>query len=382
VAEGRYHRDALSPPPKKPYRRFRAHGRATSAPGDGLAALRELNAVVPKERERRPARPAATARERRPPSPPRRRRWWSLRAVGPGGIAARVGVLFLVVVLGWAGLGYLALSGAAGEANKRISAGARAALADPRGGLLGTPENTLIIGSDADRGRSGARADTVLVMRTDPNAGRIRYLSIPRDLRVEVPGVGQVKIGEAFAYRGNRGVIRAIREEIGLPIHHIMVIDFEGVSKMVDAVGGIEVDNPFELRDCPYPGGKAVSFPRRRISLDGAEALVYVRVRKCDGDVERARRQQLVVAALKSKVLSWSSLPAAPWRGARMVRAISTDLSAIELAKLGWLQGRLKTDAKDRDVLAGDPTTIGGVFYFVLDPDRAEVQLRRFQNSA
>jgi LCP family protein required for cell wall assembly len=301
--------------------------------------------------------------------------------VGPWGIAARVGVLLLVVVLGWAGLGYLALSGAASEANKRISAGARAALTDPKGGLLGTPENTLIIGSDADRDRSGARADTLMVMRTDPDAGRIRYLSIPRDLRVEVPGVGHVKIGEAFAYRGNRGVIRAIRDEIGLPIHHIMVIDFKGVSKMVDAVGGISLDNPFELRECEYPGGRRVSFSKGRIELDGAQALVYSRVRKCDGDVERARRQQLVVAALKSKVLSWSSLPAAPWRGARMVRAISTDLSAMDLAKLGWLQGRLKTDGKDRDVLAGAPTSIGGIFYFVMDPDRAETQLRRFQSS-
>ncbi len=301
--------------------------------------------------------------------------------MGPGGIAARVGVLLLVVVLGWAGFGYLALSGAASDANKRISAGARAALADPKGGLLGTPENTLIIGSDADRDRSGARADTLMVMRTDPDGGHIKYLSIPRDLRVELPGVGHVKMGEVFAYRGNRGVIRAIRDEIGLPIHHIMVIDFKGVSKMVDAVGGISLDNPFELRECEYPGGRRVSFPKGRIELDGAQALVYSRVRKCDGDVERARRQQLVVAALKSKVLSWSALPMAPWRGARMVRAISTDLSAMDLAKLGWLQGRLKTDAKDRDVLAGDPTSIGGTFYFVLDPDRAETQLRRFQSS-
>ncbi len=301
--------------------------------------------------------------------------------MGPLGIALRVGVLLLVAVLAWAGSGYLALSGAASDANKRISAGARAALADPKGGLLGTPENTLIIGSDADRDRSGARADTLMVMRTDPDGGHIKYLSIPRDLRVELPGVGHVKMGEVFAYRGNRGVIRAIRDEIGLPIHHIMVIDFMGVSKMVDAVGGISLDNPFELRECEYPGGRRVSFPKGRIELDGAQALVYSRVRKCDGDVERARRQQLVVAALKSKVLSWSSLPAAPWRGARMVRAISTDLSAMDLAKLGWLQGRLKTDAKDRDVLAGDPTSIGGIFYFVLDPDRAETQLRRFESS-
>ena len=289
-----------------------------------------------------------------------------------------MGVL-LVVVVGWATLGYFALRGAASDANSRISSTARRALADPKGGLLGTPQNILVLGSDADRDRTGARADTILVMRTDPDAGVIRYLSIPRDLRVEYPGQGHVKIGETFAYGGNRGVIRAINQEIGLPIHHIMVLDFKGVSQMVDAVGGIEVQNPFNLRDCSYPGGKNVSFPRRRIALDGAQALVYSRVRTCDGDLERARRQQLVLAAIQSKVLSWTGIPQAPWRGARMIRAMSTDMSATDLAKLGWLQGKLTTGPKDRDVLAGDPANIGGIFYFLLDPDRAEQQLRRFE---
>jgi LCP family protein required for cell wall assembly len=309
---------------------------------------------------------------------PSRRRWWSLRGVGAGGVALRVSLLLLVLVAGWGLFGYLALRGAAGEANDRVSDRAVAALADPGGGMLGTPQNTLVIGSDAAHDRSGARADTVMIMRTDPDAGRIRYLSIPRDLRVDVPGVGAVKITEAFAHRGNRGVIRAVRDELGIPIHHIMVIDFTGVARMVDAVGGVEVDNPYDLRDCPYPGGRNVSFPKGRLTLDGDEALVYVRVRSCDNDFERARRQQLVVAALKAKVLSWSALPAAPWRGARIVRTMGTDMSATDLAKFGWLQGRLTTEPGDRDVLAGEGTTIGGVYYYLVDPDRAEAQIRIF----
>ena len=127
--------------------------------------------------------------------------------------------------------------------------------------------------------------------------------------------------------------------------------------------------------------GVTVTFPRGRLTLDGERAVQYARVRSCDDDLERARRQQLVVSALKDKVVSWSALPAAPWRGARMVRAMSTDLSATDLVKLGWLQGRLETSPEDRDVLAGEPTTIGGGFYFLLDPDRAEEQIRRFTAS-
>jgi anionic cell wall polymer biosynthesis LytR-Cps2A-Psr (LCP) family protein len=144
----------------------------------------------------------------------------------------------------------------------------------------------------------------------------------------------------------------------------------------------VTVNNPYDLRQCPYPGGRLVTFHRGRINLSGPEALVYVRVRKCDSDLERARRQQLVVAALKSKVLSLSGLPTAPWRGARMIRAISTDLSAVDLVKFGWLQARLKTDPSDRDVLAGDATTIGGLFYFLFDPGKAGPQLRRFEGAS
>ena len=368
----------MSQPTKKPYRRFRAHGRPGADLSQELSALRELNEAAPRERHRRAEPPPTPVKA----IPARRRRWWSLRGLSKGGLAARCGGLLLLAVLVWASLGYWALRSAAAEANEGISPGARAALADPNGGLLGTPENILIVGSDGDRDRTGARADTVLIMRTDPDAGRIKYLSIPRDLRVTMPGIGDVKITEAFAYRGNRGVIRAIRDEVGLPIHHIMVIDFTGVSDMVDAVGGVEVDNPFDLRNCSYPGGKSVTFPRGRLSLDGDTALQYVRVRSCDGDIERARRQQLVVAALKSKVVSWSALPVAPWRGAKIIRAMHTDLSAIELAKLGWLQGRLETDPKDRDVLAGDGALIGGRSYILIDPARAEEQVRRFQSSS
>lgn len=366
----------MSSSPTKPYRRFRARVRQNAAPEQEFAALRALNEQdaeprrrsAPAEPKPRPARPAAT----------RKRRWWSLRGVGAGGVVLRLGGLFLATFLIWALLGYLTLRGATAEANRHISPRAKAALADPGGGLLRTPQNTLVIGSDADRDRSGARADTVLIMRTDPDAGRVRYLSIPRDLRVNMPGIGHVKITEAFAYRGNRGVINAIRDELGIPIHHIMVIDFKGVSKMVDAVGGVTVDNPFDLQDCPYPGGRTVSFPRGKIDLDGPEALVYVRVRKCDSDLERAQRQQLVVAAIKSKLLSWSSLPVAPWRGARMVRAMGTDFSTTDLAKFGWLQGRLTTGPGDREVLAGSSQTIGNISYYLLDPEGAGPQIRRF----
>ena len=81
----------------------------------------------------------------------------------------------------------MALNSAVGESNDKITASARAALDEPSGGMLGTPQNTLILGVDARKGKTRSRADTILIMRTDPDSGRIKYLSIPRDWRVDLP---------------------------------------------------------------------------------------------------------------------------------------------------------------------------------------------------
>lgn len=301
--------------------------------------------------------------------------WWSFRGKTRGQIARRVAAILGLVVVVWGVAGFIAVHNAASAANKRISNTARRALADPGGGLLGTPENILVIGSDSRTGGTGGRADTILVMRTNPNTGKLNYLSLPRDLRVAWDS-GHIKLGETYSHRGISGLIGSIRRELGIPINHVMLIDFGGVSRMVDAVGGITLTNPFDLRDCPYSGGITVTFRKGRLTLDGKRALEYSRVRKCDSDIQRAERQQLVVAALKSKVLSLSSLPVAPFRGAKIIRSLSTDMGTIDLAKFGWLQARLSTGT--REVLAVTPASISGIDYVILNPDLAGPQLRAF----
>jgi polyisoprenyl-teichoic acid--peptidoglycan teichoic acid transferase len=219
-------------------------------------------------------------------------------------------------------------------------------------------------------------------MRTDPDSGRVKYLSIPRDWRIDLPGHGTQKINAAFYFGGQEAMIKAVKRVTGLPINHLIVIKFTGFPKMIDALGGITVTNPTALVNCPYPGGTTVSFPAGRIHLDGDRALQFSRVRKCDGDFERALRQQAVLAGMKSKILSVGSLWRAPWRGAAVVRTLQTDLSTTDLIKMGWLQARLKQDKADRMLLTGTPEEIGGVDYVVqTDPDLNERQIASFISS-
>jgi polyisoprenyl-teichoic acid--peptidoglycan teichoic acid transferase len=383
----------------KPYRRFRARG--GSASNGDLDALRELNRRPPGRAGRGgsgsavkapPRAPAPAPAGRRPPPPPRPPRppralrregrpWWSLRGLGPGGWAWRIGLVLLVALLAWGLAGFLALRGAVSDANAKVTRSARAALSDPPGGLLGTPTNTLIIGSDARRGETRSRADTILIMRTDPDSGRIKYLSIPRDFRVTLGRLGDQKLNAAFFFGGQAGMIRAVERLTGLPIHHLMVINFRGFPKLVDSLGGVTVNNPTSVVDCYYQAGERVTFRRGDIDLNGERALAFVRVRKCDSDLQRAQRQQALLSGLKGKVLSVGSLYAAPWRGANVVRALTTDIGTIDMMKLGWLQARLAQKPGDRLILPGDTETIGGVSYVIGVPDADEAVIRKFVSS-
>lgn len=385
--------------PTKPYKRFRARGGAGDGGGDGLDALRELRAreagAAAAPPPRAPAPPPRAPEPRPEPGPVRpgrgrtrapgreERGRRSLRGIGPGGWAWRIGLVLLIGLVAWAGFGLLALNGAVSEANGKVSPAARAALDDPPGGMLGTPTNTLVVGADALRGQTRSRADTILIMRTDPDAGRIRYLSIPRDFRVELPGVGTEKINAAFYYGGQRGIINAVRRLTGVPIHHIMVLKFPAFERMVDALGGVSVNNPTAIENCPYPGGRTVSFPRGRLELDGTRALEFARVRRCDDDLRRAMRQQALLSGMRGEVLSLGNLWRAPWQGADVVRELHTDIGTIDMVKFGWLQARLDQLPEDRIILSGEPQTIGGISFIVqTDPDRNEREIARFMGQA
>ncbi|MGD9695116.1 MAG: LCP family protein [Thermoleophilia bacterium] len=381
----------------KPYRRFRAKGGDGGTVGDGLDELRALTTRAGGGDA--PPRPdAPDAVHEAPPAPPRRpgwlereqrrelarqgRRWYSLRGLGPGGWAWRIALVLFVGLLAWSGFGYLALKGAVDEANGKITGSARAALDPADGGMLGTPTNTLILGVDARPGEGRGRADTILIMRTDPDSGRIKYLSIPRDWRIELPNHGTQKINAAFQFGGQAGMINAVKRLTGLPINHLMVIKFGGFPKLVDALGGVTVNNPTAVKHCYYQAGEYVSFKKGDIHLDGAQALKFTRVRKCDSDFNRALRQQALMAGLKNRVLAPGNLWRAPWSGASVVRALQTDLGVSDIAKMGWLQARLTQDSADRILLTGDAQTIGGISYVVgTDPDRNEQEIAQFISS-
>jgi LCP family protein required for cell wall assembly len=315
-----------------------------------------------------------------------RRRWgWGRR------IGAALLVVFLVLVV-WGVLSFLSFRGGVAKANKRVGFATRAALDNQDSLLLSSPTDVLLLGTDhanSDARANDQHSDSIMLVRTDPSHHRIAYLSIPRDLRVDIPGHGAAKINAAFQIGGPALAIRTIRNFTSLSINHVVTVDFASFQQLIDEVGGITVDVPAPILsnrfDCPYasaarcqrwPGWRFAKGPQH---MDGHRALIYSRIREnrlnpAESDVTRAERQQHVVQALIRKLSSFSTLVNAPFDAGKFLRPIATDLSAWQLMQLGWVYKRAGRVLHCR--LGGSASSVGGESVIVsTQENRAVVQM-------
>jgi len=173
----------------------------------------------------------------------------------------------------------------------------------------GEPENILILGSDkrANLKEDPGRSDTTILLRLDPGKDAIAVMSIPRDLKVEIPGFGTEKFNAAYTYGGPKLTLRVVKELTGLPINHVVNVDFLGFVRAVDAIGCVytDVDRRY------YHSNEGVPAELQYSEIDiqpgyqllcGKKALEYVRYRHTDTDLVRSARQQDFISAARQQV--------------------------------------------------------------------------------
>lgn len=174
------------------------------------------------------------------------------------------------------------------------------------------PINILLLGSDERGGEGPKRADTIMLAQVDPENAVITVVSFPRDLYVRIPKawVPYQKINAAYAIDGIPLTIETVKEYTGLPIHHYAMLDFEGFTETIDALGGVEVDVDKRYYE---EGHSNIDLQPGQQMLDGRQALSYVRFRNDDkGDFGRIQRQQIFLRALRERLLSVQAFASVP----------------------------------------------------------------------
>lgn len=226
--------------------------------------------------------------------------------------------------------------------------------------------NVLILGIDRRENEEGPwRTDTMIVATLDPQSKNAAMLSIPRDLYVPIPapGAGENRIntanfyGDSSKYPGGGPALakKTIEYNFAIPIHYYVLIDFDGFRKIIDALGGIDIDVPEAIDDPEYPtedyGIMHLQIPAGRQHMNGDLALKYARSRKTTSDFDRSKRQMQVILAVRDKALKLNALAQAPQLLAQLRDTIETDMPPDQMLALAPVVAQVRADnIKSRSV--------------------------------
>lgn len=264
-------------------------------------------------------------------------------------------------------------------------AGSLAALDDGEGTYL-------VVGSDSRENLpddlegsfgdfAGERADVIILMQVVDDS--VQILSIPRDLKVDIPGHGTNKINAAYAFGGPDLLVETVSASTGIGIDHYMEVDFGGFANIVDALGGIELDFPHPARD--LKSGLEVAEAGTQV-VDGSTALAYARSRSYEelidgswqatdgGDIARTGRQREVLM----QILAKGSSPSGLIRSPRVLTEVTANLTVdstvtpLRMARTAWaFRSAGSTQAVTLPVVGASE---GGVSYVVrAEPQATEV---------
>ncbi|MFC0560833.1 LCP family glycopolymer transferase [Halalkalibacter alkalisediminis] len=234
------------------------------------------------------------------------------------------------------------------------------------------PLSFLITGVDSRGDHHSGRSDTIIVMTVNPEEQSVKMLSIPRDTRTDIIGRGTVdKINHAYAFGGVQMAMDTVEHFLDIPIDHYVSINMEGFKGLVDALGGVQVNNSFAFSINGH------TFPEGELFLSGEEALAYSRMRKEDprGDFGRNDRQREIVEAVIQEGAQISSITRVGSILNEVGKSVRTDLD---------LDGMWKIQDKYRDArhnveqleIKGNGTRMNGIYYLEIpDEERNRVRL-------
>lgn len=240
--------------------------------------------------------------------------------------------------------------------------------------------NILLLGTGGS-GHDGADlTDTIMIANINQETNQVSLLSIPRDFYITDKKAGSMRINNIYHVGKNElgdanlglSMLKDHVENItNIPIHYYVKVDFNGFEKIIDALGGIDVDVPEAVYDPEYPRGENIGYEVFSIGagpqhLDGATALKYARSRHTTSDFDRSKRQQIILYAIKEKAEKEGIL-ADTGKIKDLYDAlqayIDTDVTAREIITLGKIGSQIKRENIMTYSIHDDPSKCGGLLY-------------------
>ncbi|MBM7585755.1 LCP family protein required for cell wall assembly [Bacillus pakistanensis] len=233
------------------------------------------------------------------------------------------------------------------------------------------PFSVLLLGVD-ERENDTGRSDSMIVLTVNPEHKSVRMLSIPRDTLTEIVGKGSKdKINHAYAFGGIGMSMDTVENLLNIPIDYYVQINMDGFEDIVNAVGGVTVNNDLNFS---YQG---YNFPEGELTLSGNEALAFSRMRKEDprGDFGRQLRQREVIQGVIQEGASLSSL----WNFDNIFKALGNNVKTnLTFEEMVDIQKHYKAASKDIEQIQienGSGTKINGIYYYVIpDEELSSIQ--------
>lgn len=233
------------------------------------------------------------------------------------------------------------------------------------------PFSVLLLGVDQRSGDVG-RSESIIVMTVNPKKESIHMVSIPRDTRTEIIGKGfQDKINHAYAFGGVEMSMATVENFLDIPIDYFIQVNMEGFKDIVDAVGGVTVNNDL---DFTYGG---VHFPKGEIELNGEEALKFSRMRYEDprGDFGRQQRQRQIIQAIIKEGASLNTLLNYGDIFEALGKNVRTNLTFDEMVTI---QSNYRAASKqmEQHQIKGQGQMIDSIYYYIV-PEEERVRLQQ-----
>lgn len=234
------------------------------------------------------------------------------------------------------------------------------------------PVYVLVLGVDERPGDPG-RSDTMLLVRV--GGGALRVLSLPRDTRVILEGVGEAKLNAAYAWGGPELAVRTVSDLLGLPVHYYVKVNLAGFRTLVDLIGGVPMYVEAPMHYVDPDDNLVIDLQPGHQVLDGRRAEQYVRFRSdaMGDDLSRIRRQQQFLRAAARRALQPGNLPRLPKLLRTARQHVETNVPLAEQFRLATTAiHSYQAGALITETLPGHAAYVGPISYFLPDFQQIE----------